>query len=332
MIPQDQRAILAVALLAARADGVRSEAERDAVHRASARLRSEGVDLDGLYDQIDSGRLDLARASSELTSSDARALAYEVATCVCDADGASTAAERAFLEELAAALGLDAAQATRFRGEADAIASAPLASSGAAASAAAGAVAPPTSSSGAGAIASAAPSARVDEAEIDRLILNQAILCGGLELLPHTLAMLSILPLQMRLVYQIGKRYGYELDRGHVKDFLATAGVSMVSHAIEGFALNLIGGFMRRSLGGFLGGMAGRALRPALAFGTTYALGHAAKRYYAGGRKLSAIQLRDLFGGFLSQSKGVQAQHTGDIQRQAGAVDLGALRSLVGGR
>ena len=53
------------------------------------------------------------------------------------------------------------------------------------------------------------------------MILNAAIMNGALELLPQSLASMAIIPLQMKLVYRIGTEYGYELDRGHVKDLLA---------------------------------------------------------------------------------------------------------------
>ena len=49
--------------------------------------------------------------------------------------------------------------------------------------------------------------------EQDSVILNYAILNGALELLPDTLASMAIIPLQMKMVYRIGKSYGYELDR-----------------------------------------------------------------------------------------------------------------------
>ena len=114
----------------------------------------------------------------------------------------------------------------------------------------------------------------------------------GLELLPARLATLAILPLQMRLVYKIGKSYGFELDRGHVKDFLGVLGVGMASQMIEGFARSLVRGLLGR---GLVGGLADQASGSAIAFGTTYALGHAAKRYYAGGRKLRPDELRELF-------------------------------------
>ena len=47
------------------------------------------------------------------------------------------------------------------------------------------------------------------EVELDRMILNTAILNGALEIMPHTLATMAIIPVQMRMVYQIGKRQGY---------------------------------------------------------------------------------------------------------------------------
>ena len=49
----------------------------------------------------------------------------------------------------------------------------------------------------------------------------------AIELLPENLSTLAIIPLQMRLVYQIGQSYGYELDRGHIKDLLAALGVGL---------------------------------------------------------------------------------------------------------
>jgi hypothetical protein len=89
-------------------------------------------------------------------------------------------------------------------------------------------------------------------------------------------------------VYQIGKRHGYELDRGHVKDFLAVAGVGMASQVVEGFAPPVARRAPGSVAGGLVGGLARGATGAGFSFATTYALGHAARRYYAGGRKLSA--------------------------------------------
>ena len=69
---------------------------------------------------------------------------------------------------------------------------------------------------------------------LDHMILNAAILNGALEIVPHSLAAMAIIPLQMRLVYQIGSIYGYQLDSGHVKEFLATAGIGLTSQVLKG--------------------------------------------------------------------------------------------------
>ena len=64
----------------------------------------------------------------------------------------------------------------------------------------------------------------MDEAALDKSILNYSILNGALELLPQSWASMAIIPLQIKMVYGIGKEYGVELDRGHIKEFLATLG------------------------------------------------------------------------------------------------------------
>ena len=291
---QNRRALLGLCLIASRADGEREAAERDAIHTALGRIRSEGLDAEALWNEVEGGRRTLASSARELTSPEARELAYELAVCVCDADGATNEKERAFLAELARELGLASAFTERFRREADALADTALASSASA-------------------------------GELDALILKRAILCGGLELLPQSLATLAILPLQMQLVYSLGKRHGYELDRGHVKDFLGVAGVGMASQLIEGFVRQLVGGLFGRAAGGLLGGLARGATGAGFSFATTYALGHAAERYYAGGRKLSSAELRALFTSLLGRARELEPRHAAEIAASTRGIDLGAL-------
>lgn len=295
---QNRRALLALCLTASRADGERDPAERDAIHTALGRIRSEGLDTEALWNEVESGRRTLAGSARELTTPEARELGYELAVCVCDADGATNEKERAFLAELARELGLASTFTERFRREADALAETALT---------------PGASTG----------------EVEALILKRAILCGGLELLPQSLATLAILPLQMQLVYSIGKRHGYELDRGHVKDFLGVAGVGMASQLIEGFVRRLVGGLFGRAAGGILGGLASGATGAGLSFATTYALGHAAQRYYAGGRKLSGAELRELFATLVGRARELEPRHAADIAASARATDLGALQRFL---
>jgi uncharacterized protein (DUF697 family) len=94
-----------------------------------------------------------------------------------------------------------------------------------------------------------------DATTLDRQIVNASVTNAALELLPESLASMAILPLQVRLVYQIGKAYGYELDQGHIKEFVATLGVGLTGQYLEQFGRKLLGGLLGTVLGGV-----GRAL------------------------------------------------------------------------
>ena len=167
------------------------------------------------------------------------------------------------------------------------------------------------------------------EAELDKLILNAAILNGALEIMPHTLATMAIIPLQMRMVYRIGSHYGFQLDRGHIKDFLATVGVGLTSQVFEGFTRRLIGGFTRSLAGGLLGGLAGQAAGSAFGFATTYALGQVAKRYYTSGRTLDAAQLKEAFSSMLLDARSLEGRYSGDIREKSRQVNVSELLPLV---
>jgi hypothetical protein len=65
----------------------------------------------------------------------------------------------------------------------------------------------------------------------------------------------------MRLVYRIGQAYGYELDSGHVKDFLATVGVGLTSQYLEQAGRKLLGGLLGRVAGGLGRGIVQRGLQ-----------------------------------------------------------------------
>jgi uncharacterized protein (DUF697 family) len=167
------------------------------------------------------------------------------------------------------------------------------------------------------------------EAELDRMILNAAILNGALEIMPHRLASLAIVPLQMRLVYQVGKRFGYDLDRGHIKDFLATMGVGLTAQWLDGYVQSFFSRLTRRFVGGFLGRLAGQAASSALAFATTYALGQVARRYYAGGRTLGSMQLKDTFSSMLQDGRFMAGRYTGDIAAKARQMNVADILPLA---
>ena len=170
-----------------------------------------------------------------------------------------------------------------------------------------------------------------DQAELDQAILNAAILNGALELLPETLSTMAIIPLQMKLVYRIGKAYGFELDSGHVKDFIATVGVGLTSQYLEQAGRKLLGGLLGKVGGGLLGGLGKQAVSSGMSFATTYALGHVAKRYYAGGRKLSTQMLKDAYAGVMQEAQGLQTRYLPAMQDKARTLDARQVLSMVRG-
>lgn len=314
MNEQENRAILTLALMAAFADGDKHERERAELKRiAQLLVTHEAVNLPALYQDVLLKRVALPQLAAQFAGEDAKRLAYEMAVCVCDADGVQSVAEQVFLNQLRGALGLDAQAAQQVNAQAEAIAAAPLAESVVAA------------------VAPAVPASVVNDAELDDAILRAAILNGAVELLPETLSTMAIIPLQMKLVYRVGLARGFELDSGHVKDFLATAGVGLTSQYLEQAGRKLLGGLLGRMGGGLLRGAGNQAVSSGLSFATTYALGHVAKRYYAGGRQLSAAMLKEAFAGLTQKAQGLHAQYLPQMQERARALNPTQLMSLVRG-
>lgn len=313
MTPSETKAIVTLSLLAAFVDGEKHERERAEIKRIAEGLsQADGLNLPTLYQDVLMKRVSLASVAGELASNESRQLAYEMAVCVCDADGAQSEAERLFLTDVRTSLGLDAS-AAQFSQQAEAIAAVPVA---AAAGTAVNTVGAPQAA---------------DSAELDKSILNAAILNGALELLPETLSTMAIIPLQMKLVYRIGQAHGYQLDSGHIKDFLATVGVGLTSQYLEQAGRKLLGGLLGKMGGGLLRGIGNQAVSSGMSFASTYALGHVAKRYYAGGRTLSTQMLKEAFAGVVKEGQGLQTQYLPAIQEKARTLDAGKVLSLVRG-
>ena len=321
MTLDQQKSILTIALLAAFADGNKDDAEREEIRRIAESLAGDGgvADLPRIYQDVLLQRTSVQAAVQGLSEPMHRQLAYEMAVCVCDVDGRQTAAEREFLSSLKAALQLGAPQTDAFDREADAIVD--VAEKAVPVSAP---IAVPV------ATAAAAPSSASD-AELDKSILNYALLNGALELLPQSWASMAIIPMQVKMVYGIGKAHGVELDQGHIKEFIAAAGVGMTSQYLEQFGRKLLGGLLGRAAGRTIGGLGSAATGMAFSFATTYALGQVAKRYYAGGRVMSTAMLRDTFQNLLGPAKQMQSQYLPQIQQKAATLDAGKIMAMVRG-
>jgi uncharacterized protein (DUF697 family)/tellurite resistance protein len=326
MNPEQVRATLTIALMAAFADGLKDERERAAVKRVAEALGPDaGFDLPGLYREVLMAKPDLAQVAAALQSPESRQLAYEMAVGICDSDGTQGPAEREFLQKLAAALGLDRAAASAASEAAESLAEAGYgpepATAGASAAAAAGATGAVTGTlTGRG---------TMPDAEMDKMILNASITNAALELLPETLASMAIIPLQVRLVYRIGRSYGYPMDTSNAKDFVATLGVGLTGQYLEQFGRKLLGGLLGGIGGGLGRGLGRQAASSGLTFATTYAIGRVAQRYYAGGRTMDGATLKQTFTSLLEEARGLAPGYRAQIEQKAGTIDVKNLASLV---
>jgi uncharacterized protein (DUF697 family)/tellurite resistance protein len=305
MRAEDQKAILAVALHAAFADGAKDDRERDEVRRIADSLASASpaIDLRALYQDVLLNRFGIDQAVAALGDDGIRHYAYEMALCVCEADGQTTAAERRFLDRLKASLGLGKGQAEEIERGVD-----PIVAAG---------------------VAVTAPTPTSNNAELDQSILNYALLNGALELLPQSWASMAIIPLQIKMVYGIGQAHGVTLDQGHVKEFIAAAGVGLTSQYLEQFGRKLLGGLLGKVAGKTVGKIGRAATGMAFSFATTYALGHLAKRYYAGGRQMNGELLRETYQSLLGPARELQTRYLPQIEQKASTLDASQVMAMM---
>jgi uncharacterized protein (DUF697 family)/tellurite resistance protein len=292
----DQAPIIAIAMLAARADGTVDSAEQRAVDAIAARISN--LDVASLAQQVAAGQLRVADLAPRLSDAEARRTAYEGALAIVNADGAANESERAFLEELRVALGLSSAEVAEATRTAGVLAEAPV---------------------------SEMPTGKAPAGPVDEFILQQAILTGALEILPDSLANIAILPLQLRMVYQIGQRHGQKLDLDQIKDLAATLGLGAAAQSLESVAMKLIGGLAGGLLGGILGGTSRIATGAIITFSATYALGHVSDQYYAQGRHISIGDLKALFARFQDDARTIYPRIEEQVHRQASSLNLQSL-------
>ena len=339
MTTDQQEALLSIALFAAFSDGAKADAEREEIRRIAESLSTEAgaPNLSRLYQDVLLKRLKVEAAVQKLPEPSHRLLAYEMAVCVCDADGQQTDAERRFLADLRGQLALDPSQTQAFDAQADALIGIDPAGINSTAATAPPPVSapPPVPVPALAVVVASAPSAgmtpAVNDAELDRSILNHALVNGALEMLPQSWASMAIIPLQVKMVYGIGKAHGVSLDQGHVREFIAAAGVGLTSQYLEQFGRKLLGGLLGKMAGKTIGGIGSAGTGMALSFATTYALGQLSKRYYAGGRVMSTALLRETYQGLLEPAKQLQTQYLPQIKEKAATLDAAKVMAMIRG-
>lgn len=301
---QESEAILTISLLAAFADGDKTDAERDQIRRIAATFPQAELDVPALCQRVLISPPSLQEVCSVLQSSGARKLAYELAVCVIEADNRKPDSEKAFMQGLRSALGLAAEESGPIEAEVATLAMVPVPE---------------------------APAPQNTE-ESDGMILRYAIFAGALELLPQNLATLAVVPLQTKMVYRIAKQAGIEPDRRTVAELLATVGLGLASQVFEGFARKMSRQLGKKIAGKWGGKVADAAAGSATSFASTYALGHLARAYYSGGRSMDTSGLKARFASLFESGKSLASQHMPQITAQSESlakVDLSTLIKAV---
>ena len=300
----ETESILTLCLMASFADGDKDQRERDQIKKLADSLAGAEVDFMALYQEVLLGKPAIADIAARLTTTESRQLAYEMSVCVCDADGLSNEAEKQFLAELRGALGLNPAVAAATDTEAEALA-----------------VIPDNTP--------VVDSAQSEETKA--MVLRYAIFAGALELLPQSLATLAIVPIQTQMVYRIGSQRGYSLDRKSIFEFMATAGLGVVSQVFEGFVRKLTKKLGKTVAGGIGGALGSAATGVAISFASTYALGLLAQLYYDSGRTLTMALLKEKYAPLLEEGKAVAQKCSAQIAEKGEMLKGANIATLMKG-
>jgi uncharacterized protein (DUF697 family)/tellurite resistance protein len=309
MDAKDRDAITAIALIAALADGRRQPEEAAELERIASELGGK-AEYGAVARQVLAGKVRLTDLAQGLEDPAVRQKAYEMAVAVCHADGVADEREKTFLADLRLSLHLDDAETTTVHDAAQILAATPVSAPGPSLADVPRTNLPRPSQAG-------LPVVSDDEA-LDDLILKTSILAAALELLPQALASLAIVPVQGRMVYRIGSDFGQKLDADQITDLAGVMGIGAAAQVFEGAARRLLSGM----LGHGAGSVAGAATGGALTFAATYAMGHAAKQYYAQGRQLSREDLRGLFTRFRGEATELFPRVEAAVREQAKRLDL----------
>jgi uncharacterized protein (DUF697 family) len=295
----EQHAIMSIALMAALADGQQSDAETASL---AALTREFGEDM---FSEVASGDLTLESQVALLTSPEAKQHALETAIAVCHADGTTNEAETEFLYKLRQALSLPSDAAQDKQAQAHVMATTPVS-----------------------APMDGATTVTDGPDPLENLILSHSVIAGALQLLPQGLANLAVVPIQTKMVYQIAEKYGHKPSKENITDLLAIVGVGIASQVVGGIARGLLRGVAGR----FMGGVAGTAADAAVSFGTTFALGGVARKYYEQDRKINTDDIKKVFAERLEQGKTLYSKYAGQVQEQAKSLNTRDIASMLRGK
>ena len=295
MSADEQAAFLTLALLAVFANGGRDERELAQLRHVLERQSPlSGPNLSLLLQDVQLKRRSLQETVLALRRPESRQLAYEMAVCVCDVDGVHSDPEHRFLEDLRIALNLDVRSARSVEREAGAIADLTM---------------QPEPVRGFGAAVDAPESEALNQG-----ILGVAAFCAALAKTGNAISILAITPMQMKMIYRVARAYGEQVTRGQIKNLMGLFGAAALPQYIENISLSIA---------------ASDSQAASTAFANTYALGQAAKLYYAAEPDTDLQAVREQFEKLQREGLNLSAMHVADIDNKARVLHANELMPLL---
>lgn len=118
----EKESILTLSLMAAFADGGKSDVERVELKHIAEKFPESDVNLATLYHRVLLRQVSTTQAAQVLTNAEARQPAYEMTVSVCEADNVLNDPEKQFLAELRTEPRLNTAETARIEQQADTLA------------------------------------------------------------------------------------------------------------------------------------------------------------------------------------------------------------------
>ncbi|MOA20849.1 hypothetical protein D3C78_1413150 [compost metagenome] len=112
---------------------------------------------------------------------------------------------------------------------------------------------------------------------------------------------------------------------------LGALGVGLTSQYLEEAGRKLLSGLLGKAGKGLFGGLGRQAVSSGMSFASTYALGHVANQYYAGGRTLSTDMLKDAYQHVMQDGRALQARYLPQMQETARGLNTAKIMAMVRG-
>jgi len=305
MAATDRAGLLKLALMAACADPAPDASAQAQLRQVAEQLSmGAGENLALALRDILLGRTQIEQLAEPLRRPKVALIAYEMAVCICSADSVHSDPEHAFLERLRIALAMDVRTARSFERTADAVTGVPL-----------------QADPGRVPLATGHP---VDEGLLVRLVDDYAVLTAALAARAEPLALLATVPIDMKMLYRIGKYYGQELERGQVSAFMCAAGAEPVAQYVEACGQLIIAGAMDRPRARSLSYDGVAAHR----YARTSALGRLARLWCSEGEHNDALLQERYTSWYAEAQQGYEARRT-EVAERARQTAVNDLLTLV---